>query len=47
VGGAAAAGRRNGLDNLQRRAKAVGGSLTLTSSPGAGTRMEFAVGFPG
>jgi signal transduction histidine kinase len=45
VAAAAAAGRRNGLDNLQRRAKAVGGNLTLTSSPGTGTRMEFSVGF--
>ena len=44
---AAAAGKRNGLDNMHRRAQAVGGSLTLTSSPGAGTRMEFSVGFPG
>ena len=45
VAAAAAAGRRNGLDNLQRRAEAVGGNLTLSSSPGTGTRMEFSVGF--
>jgi len=44
---AAAAGKRNGLDNMHRRAKAVGGQLALTSSPGAGTRTEFSVGFPG
>ena len=47
VGAATAAGKRNGLDNMRRRAQAVGGRLTLTSSPGAGTRMEFSVGFPG
>jgi signal transduction histidine kinase len=46
-GAAAAAGKRNGLANMQRRAQAVGGRLALTSSPGAGTRMEFSVGFPG
>jgi signal transduction histidine kinase len=43
----AAAGRRNGLENMQRRAAAVGGQLKLTSSPGQGMRMEFSVGFPG
>jgi len=44
---ATATGRRNGLENMHRRAQAVGGSLALTSSPSAGTRMEFSVGFPG
>jgi len=43
----AASGRRNGLDNMRRRAAAVGGRLTLSSTPGAGTRMEFSFGFPG
>jgi signal transduction histidine kinase len=47
VPAAAAAGRRNGLDNLRRRAAAVGGRLALTSAAGQGTRMEFFVGFPG
>ncbi len=42
---AATSGQRNGLDNMHRRAAAVGGKLSLTSSPGAGTRMEFSVGF--
>ena len=44
---AAATGQRNGLGNMQRRAEAVGGKLTLTSSPGQGTRVEFSAGFPG
>jgi signal transduction histidine kinase len=43
---ATAAGQRNGLGNMQRRAAAVGGKLALTSSQGAGTRVEFSVGFP-
>lgn len=47
VGAATAAGKRNGLENMRRRAQAAGGQLTLTSSPGAGTRMEFACAFPG
>jgi len=38
--------RHNGLDNMRRRAAAVGGQLTLTSSPGTGTRMEFSFCFP-
>ncbi len=42
----ATAGRRNGLDNMHRRAAAVGGKLTLGNSPGAGVRVEFSVGFP-
>jgi signal transduction histidine kinase len=44
---AAAAGQHNGLDNMRRRAAAVGGKLALTSSPGSGTRVELSVGFPG
>lgn len=43
----ATAGRRNGLDNMQRRAAAVGGKINLSSTPGSGTRLEFSVGFPG
>jgi signal transduction histidine kinase len=46
VAAATAAGRRNGLVNMRRRASAVGGQLTLTSVPGSGTRMEFAYSFP-
>lgn len=45
--GAAASGQHNGLDNMRRRAAAVGGKLTLASSPATGTRMELLVGFPG
>jgi len=44
---ATADGKRNGLDNMHRRAQAVGGKLILTSTPGAGTRVELAVAFPG
>ena len=47
LGAATAAGKRNGLDNMHRRAAAAGGKLALASSPGAGTRMEFSVVFPG
>jgi len=43
---ATAAGKRNGLVNMRRRARAVGGTLGLASQPGAGTRMEFAMTFP-
>lgn len=46
VGAAAADGKRNGLENMHRRANAVGGKLTLTSTPGTGTRTEFSVSFP-
>jgi signal transduction histidine kinase len=45
VAAAAAAGKRNGLDNMRRRASAVGGTLTLTSSPREGTRVELLVAF--
>ncbi len=44
---AAATGQRNGLGNMNRRAAAVGGKLTLTSAHGQGARMEFTVDFPG
>ncbi len=44
---AASDGQRNGLENMQRRTAAVGGKLSLTSSPGGGTRVEFSIGFPG
>jgi signal transduction histidine kinase len=40
-------GQHNGLENMRRRAAAVGGTLTLTSDPGKGTRVEFSVSFPG
>lgn len=46
VNASATAGKRNGLDNMRRRASAVGGRLGLTSSPGNGTRMEFSMSFP-
>lgn len=37
----------NGLENMRRRATAVGGRLEVTSVPGKGTRMELQVDFPG
>src|ERR1017187_6349376 len=40
-------GQHNGLENMRRRAEAVGGTLALTSEPGKGTRVEFSVSFPG
>ena len=43
---AATNGERNGLDNMQRRAAAVGGKLKITSEPGKGARMEFWMTFP-
>ena len=46
VSAASAEGKRNGLDNMRRRANAVGGRLALESSQGKGTRMEFSVEFP-
>jgi len=39
-------GERNGLENMRRRAAAVGGQLEVTSDPGKGTRMEFRMSFP-
>jgi signal transduction histidine kinase len=40
-------GQHNGLENMRRRAEAVGGTLALTSEPGKGTRAEFNLNFPG
>jgi len=37
----------NGLENMRRRAEAVGGRLVVTSGPGQGTRVEFTVDFTG
>jgi signal transduction histidine kinase len=39
-------GQRNGLGNMRRRAESVGGTLTMTSEPGKGSRVEFRVHFP-
>jgi signal transduction histidine kinase len=44
---AVAGGQRNGLSNMKRRAEAVGGKLTLTSTPDQGVRMELLVAFDG
>jgi len=41
----AVSGQHNGLENMRRRAEAVGGSLTVTSELNKGTRMEFTVNF--
>ena len=38
--------QRNGLGNMRRRAETVGGQLLLTSEPGKGTRVAFALTFP-
>jgi len=43
----AANGEHNGMENMRRRAGAVGGTLAFTSGPGQGTRVEFNVNFPG
>ena len=47
VGTMTANGHRNGLENMKRRAGAVGGRLNVTSEAGRGTRVEFAVDFTG
>ncbi len=47
VRAAAMNGHRNGLENMKRRAAAAGGTLSLTSAPGKGTRVEFEVNFSG
>jgi signal transduction histidine kinase len=47
VGESTANGRRNGLDNMKRRAEAVGGKLLLNSERGGGSRVVFTVDFPG
>jgi signal transduction histidine kinase len=40
-------GERNGLENMRRRAAAVGGTFGLTSQSGRGSRVEFRMNFPG
>jgi signal transduction histidine kinase len=40
-------GQRNGLENMRRRAEAVGGQLLVTSEPGKGARVELTVNFTG
>ena len=40
---AATAKRGNGLDNLERRARQVGGRVSVTSAPGSGSTVELAV----
>jgi signal transduction histidine kinase len=47
VNSAVSHGERNGLENMRRRAGAVGGTLALTSERGSGSRMEFRMHFPG
>jgi signal transduction histidine kinase len=42
-----AEGVRNGLGNMQRRAEAMGGRLTVSSEPGQGTRVAIQVKFSG
>lgn len=39
-------GQRNGLENMRRRAEAVGGRLAMSSDTGKGSRVEFTVVFP-
>ena len=46
VGTPVSNGEHNGLENMRRRAAAVGGQLLVTSEPGKGTRVEFGVSFP-
>jgi signal transduction histidine kinase len=43
----ASSNQGNGLENMRRRAAAVGGRLQLTSEPGKGARVEFTVDFTG
>jgi len=38
--------RRSGLANLEKRASALGGQLSLETAPGEGTRLEWAVPLP-
>jgi signal transduction histidine kinase len=47
VNSAVSHGKRNGLENMRRRAEAAGGTLALTSTPGGGSRMEFRTTFRG
>jgi signal transduction histidine kinase len=44
---AAAGGEHNGLENMRRRAAALGAELQVTSSPDAGTTVAFRMKFPG
>jgi signal transduction histidine kinase len=46
AGATATNGEHNGLENMRRRAAAVGGQLEVTSEPGKGTRVEFKMTFP-
>jgi len=47
VGTMVSDGQRNGLENMRRRAEAVGGRLNVTSEAGRGARVEFTVHFTG
>ena len=47
VNSAVTHGERNGMENMRRRAASVGGTLALSSEPGAGSRMEFRMNFRG
>jgi len=47
VSSTTADGRRNGMENMRRRAEALGGRLTVTSGPSQGTRVELHMDFPG
>ena len=46
VGGKMAESPNNGLGNIHRRAAAIGGSVSVTSEPGKGTRLELKVNLP-
>lgn len=46
VNSPAVSGRHNGLENMRRRAAAVGGHLSVRSEPGNGARVELIVNFP-
>jgi signal transduction histidine kinase len=37
---------QDGLENMRRRAAAIGGKLTVTSAPGQGTSVQLAVRLP-
>lgn len=45
-GSPATDGQHNGLENMKRRAEAVGGQLLVSSEPGKGARVVFTVNFP-
>ena len=45
-GASAGSGQHNGLENMRRRATAVGGKLEVYSDPGKGTRTLLYVNFP-